>query len=102
MRTHLKLATLLILAATACFADDAAATYKAKCQMCHAADGTASTPAGQKMGTRSFKDPAVVKQSDAEMLAAIEKGKNKMPAYAGKLSPADMQALVAYIRTLQK
>ena len=93
--------TFLILAASAS-AQNAEALYKSKCQMCHAADGSGSTPAGKAMGAHNFKDPTVVSQSDAQLLAAIEKGKNKMPAYAGKMSPAEMQSVVTYVRQLQK
>jgi|ERR1019366_5060350 mono/diheme cytochrome c family protein len=77
-------------------------TYKAKCLMCHGADGTGSTPAGKSLKAASFKDPAIVKVSDADMIAIAKKGKNKMPAYAGKLSDAQIAAAVAHIRTLQK
>jgi mono/diheme cytochrome c family protein len=32
----------------------------------------------------------------------IADGKGKMPAYKGKLTPADIDAVVAFIRTLKK
>ena len=42
------------------FAQNAgAATYKAKCAMCHGADGLGTTPAGKAMKAASFKDPAL-------------------------------------------
>jgi cytochrome c6 len=89
--------------ATPVFAQSAGAdTYKAKCLMCHGADGTGNTPAGKNLKAASFKDPAIVKVSDADMIAVVHKGKNKMPAYAGKLTDAQITAAVAYIRTLQK
>ena len=50
----------------------------------------------------SFKDPAIVKTPDAELIAIVKNGKNKMPAFAGKLSDDQIKAAVAYIRTLQK
>lgn len=75
--------------------------YKAKCIVCHGADGTGSTPAGKSLKAASFKDPAVVKLSDAEMIAIARKGKNKMPAYTS-LTEAQIASVVAYIRTLQK
>ena len=40
--------------------------------------------------------------SDAEATNAIKNGKGKMKAYKGKLSDADVKALVAYVRTLKK
>jgi len=43
------------------FALDAAAdTFKAKCQMCHGADGVGATPAGKIAKIVSFKDPSIV------------------------------------------
>jgi cytochrome c6 len=70
--------------------------------MCHGADGMGKTTAGKSLKAASFKDPAIIKVSDADMIAVIQKGKNKMPAYAGKLTDAQITASVAYIRTLQK
>ena len=77
-------------------------TYKAKCMMCHAADGSGSSPAGKAMGAIPFSSPALIKASDADLIAATTNGKGKMPAYTGKLSGAQIKDVVAYIRTLQK
>ena len=76
--------------------------YKAKCLMCHGANGLGDSPAGKALKAASFKDPAIVKASDAELEGAVTKGKNKMPAYEGKLTAAQIKAAIAYIRTLQK
>jgi mono/diheme cytochrome c family protein len=89
--------------ATTAFAQASGAdTYKAKCQMCHAADGTASGAAGKSMNVPSFKSPDVAKMSEADMVAATKNGKGKMPAYAGKLTDAQIKDVIAYVRTLQK
>jgi mono/diheme cytochrome c family protein len=77
-------------------------TYKSKCMMCHAADGSGSSPAGKAMGAVPFNSPALIKASDADLIAATTNGKGKMPAYSGKLTSAQIKAVVAYIRTLQK
>ena len=90
-----------MLAGTA-LADGGADIYKAKCALCHGPDGLAGTPAGKALKAVSFKDPAVVKAKDADLIAAVTNGKNKMPAFNGKLSPADIKAAVGYIRTLAK
>jgi mono/diheme cytochrome c family protein len=76
--------------------------YKAKCAMCHGADGTANTPAGKAMKARDFHDPDVIKATDADLAAAIAKGRNKMPAYSKQYSDDQIKALVAYIREMQK
>jgi len=105
----LRTATTGILAA--CFAlacidlhaqTSGAGTYKAKCQMCHGADGMGATPAGKAMKAIPFNDPTLVAKSDADLIAATTNGKGKMPAYQGKLTEAEIKAAIAYIRTLQK
>ena len=82
--------------------DSGADTYKAKCLMCHGADGLGATPAGKSLKVVSFKDPAAVKATDSDLAAIVKNGKNKMPAYAGKLTDAQIKSVVAYVRTLQK
>jgi mono/diheme cytochrome c family protein len=77
-------------------------TYKAKCAMCHGADGLATTPTAKNFKVLSFKDPEMVKASDAQFIASTTNGKNKMPAYTGKLTEAQIKDVVGYIRTLQK
>jgi len=94
---------LLLTAGSALgLAQAGADTYKSKCQMCHAADGSGNTPAGKSTKVHAFSSPDVVSMSDADLIAITHKGKNKMPAYAGKLTDAQITDVVAYIRTLQK
>jgi cytochrome c6 len=96
------LAAGLALGSTPAAADDAAATYKAKCAMCHGADGKGDTPVGKKMGIRDLTSSDVQKMSDEELITITTKGKNKMPAYENKLSAAQIKDIVAYIRQLAK
>ncbi len=93
---------VFVLGAHSAKAQAAADTYKAKCMMCHGADGSGSTPAGKAMGAIPFSSPALIKTSDGELIAATLNGKGKMPAYTGKLTPAQVKDLIGYIRTLQK
>ena len=79
-------------------ADSGADTYKAKCAMCHGADG-AGKPA---MGTKDLGSADIQKMSDGDLTAAITNGKGKMPAYKGKLTDAQIGDLVKFIRTLKK
>ena len=93
---------VMCLVTTSLRADDGATLFKAKCVMCHAADGSGS-PAGKKMGAHDFSTPEVQKMTDAELTDIIGKGKNKMPGYTAKgLKDTDIKALVAFIRTLKK
>jgi cytochrome c6 len=96
------LAVGVALWSTSAAADDAAATYKAKCAMCHGADGKGDTQVGKKMGIRDLTSADVQKMSDEELIAITTKGKNKMPAYENKLSAAQIKDIVAYIRQLAK
>jgi len=82
--------------------DTAEAIYKLKCAMCHGADGLSNTPAGKVFKAASFSDPAVVKTPDGDLIAIVQKGKNKMPAFADKLTEAQIKSVVDYIHTLQK
>jgi cytochrome c6 len=92
---------LIATCASPAFADDAAATYKAKCAMCHGPDGKGSA-AGTKMGVRDFGSAEVKAESDAQLTDLITKGKGKMPAYSGKLKDTEIKDLVTYIRGLAK
>ncbi len=106
MKIRIGLATLGILAACTvapAFAQGTGAvTYKAKCAMCHGADGLGNTPAGKSMKVLSFKSPDLIKMSDTDMIAATKTGKAKMPAYASKLNDGQIKDVIVYIRTLQK
>jgi len=75
--------------------------YKMKCQICHGPDATGS-PAGKKLAVKDFTSPEVQKQTDAELLDVAKKGKNKMPAYDGKLTDNQLTELIKYMRDLAK
>ncbi|MDQ2841700.1 MAG: cytochrome c [Acidobacteriota bacterium] len=105
MKTQLRLAMVLAVAActSPAFAQNTgAATYTSKCQMCHGADGAGTTPAGKAMKAPSFLSPAAKKESTADLIAVTKNGKGKMPAYAGKLTDAEIKDVIAHVRTLQK
>ncbi|HEY4840176.1 MAG TPA: cytochrome c [Candidatus Acidoferrales bacterium] len=83
--------------------DDGAKLYAAsKCASCHGPDGAANVPAGKALKARDFHSPDVQGQSDADLIAVITTGKNKMPAYGKQLKPAEIAALAAYSRSLGK
>lgn len=81
--------------------DDSASVYKSKCQICHGPDGKGDTPAGKKIGAKDLHTPEVSKQTDAELFGIVKKGKDKMPAYASKLSDDQINDLIKYIRSLK-
>jgi mono/diheme cytochrome c family protein len=104
IRTRLALIGMMTatIAAPLLAQDSGADTYKAKCAMCHAADGSGSTPAGKSMKAVPFSSPDLIKASDADLIAATKNGKGKMPAYSAKLTDPQIKDVIAYIRTLQK
>ena len=88
---------LFILIPNLSWAEDGAALYKAKCSACHGADGA---------GKPAAKIPSLVgddakKMSDAD----LEKAVTEKPKHAGvakALTPDQVKAVVAYVRSLQK
>src|ERR1700730_17894493 len=101
--THAAAIGLVVFfASLTSLAQTGADTYKAKCQMCHGVTGLGDTPAGKAMKARPFNSPDVLKESDAELITVIKKGKNKMPAFAGKLTDTQIDDVLAFIHTLPK
>lgn len=76
--------------------------YQSHCALCHAADGSGSSPSGKALKAEDLRSDVVQKKSDAELTAAITLGKGKMPAFSKKLKPDQITQLVAYIRALPK
>lgn len=80
--------------------DSTSDLYKTKCQGCHGADGHASA-IGRKLGAKDFQDPDVAKMSEADLTKITTDGKNKMPAYKGKLTDDQIKALAKYIKEMK-
>lgn len=76
--------------------------YKRQCTGCHGADMAGQTSMGKTFKIRDLRSAEVQKQTDAQLLDAIAKGKGKMPAYENKLGHDNIQALVKYIRAQAK
>lgn len=81
---------------------DGAGDFKAKCAMCHGADGSGSTPTAKALKVRNLGSADVQGQTDAQLTSIITDGKNKMPGYKGKLTDDQVKGLVAYVRGLAK
>lgn len=91
----------LVLAVPAFAAAPDAALYKSKCSMCHGPDGSGNTPIGKTNKMRDLRSAEVQKQTDIELTKLISGGKGKMPAYGKQLSTAQIESLIAHIRTLK-
>jgi mono/diheme cytochrome c family protein len=101
-------ALVLIVACSAAFAQDAAAgktVYSKKCQSCHAADGNgnAAMATALKVQFKPLSSDDIQKMSDADLKKVITGGSasGKMKAVTGMM-PADVDNVVAYLRTLKK
>jgi mono/diheme cytochrome c family protein len=81
---------------------DSATLYKARCALCHAADGSGDSPSGKAMKAKDLRSDETQKETDAELTEVISKGRGKMPVFAQKLKPEQIQQLVAYVRQLGK
>jgi mono/diheme cytochrome c family protein len=93
-------ATIIIASAGIGLAANAAATWNQQCASCHGKDGSGNTMMGKKLGVKDYTKEQSF--SDAEATNIIKDGKGKMKGFKGKLSDADVKALVAYVRSLKK
>ena len=91
---------VMFVCSGATFAADGAALWAQHCASCHGKDGSGNTAMGKKLGVKDYTKEQGF--SDAEATNVIKNGKGKMKAYKGKLSDADVKALVAYVRSLKK
>jgi len=84
--------------------------WKAKCSSCHGAAGKGDTEKGQQMKIADMTSAEFQARKDDEYRNAIlngvkkEKGgvKQEMDAFKGDLTPEQVDALIAYIRTFKK
>jgi cytochrome c6 len=93
---------LLIFVTASQAQSDPAKFFKANCTLCHAADGSGSSPTGKAMHAKDLRSDEVQKESDAALSEIITKGKGKMPAFGAKLSADDVTKMVAFLRALPK
>ena len=103
IRFYSALAAVVLMAGAVSFAQSSGeATYKAKCQSCHGAEGTPNPGIAKMMGVKPASDPSVKSISEAQMITDTANGKGKMPAFKGKLTDAQIKDSVAYFRSLAK
>jgi mono/diheme cytochrome c family protein len=101
MKGTLIVALALVISLPVLAASDGTAIYKTKCSACHGPDGSGQTSMGKTLKVRDLRSDEVQKQTDVELTKIISGGKGKMPAYGKQLSTADLEALIAHLRTLK-
>ena len=85
-------------------AREAAALFKSKCATCHGKDGRAKTFKAKFNSARNLTDASWQERvTDERIFNSIANGRgSKMPAYGEKLSDAQIESLVAHVRSLKK
>lgn len=82
---------------------EGAALFNRHCAKCHGRDGRAKRFRGMVLGARNLTDPEWQEQvTDERISAAIRRGPGPMPSFAEKLSDAEIDTLVAYVRQFRK
>jgi mono/diheme cytochrome c family protein len=100
--------SLFAASAVSLRAADAKANWDANCAQCHGKTGNADTKMGKTLNAKDLTDAKVQAAfTDAKATQSItegvkENGKTTMKAFGGKLTPDEIKALVAYVRTLKK
>jgi len=83
-------------------APDAASLFNSQCAQCHGRDGRAKTKRGRQTHTRDITNAEWQNDvSDERIFNSISRGKGKMPSFK-KLSDAQIDSLVGYVRQLRK
>jgi cytochrome c6 len=103
---HARIAIVLLLifslAGIASAENPGKAMFTSKCVLCHGADGTGKTSIGKTLKIPDFHSPDIKKLSDADLKTAVTNGKNKMPPFKGKLTDAQIDQVISYVRELGK
>src|SRR5882672_11749521 len=78
----------------------AAQLYSQNCAKCHGRDGRAQGLKAKATGARNLTDAQWQdRASDERIFNSINNGKGKMPAYSKKLSEAEINSLVTFVRS---
>ena len=82
---------------------DAASLFKENCAKCHGKDGRAKGFKAKLAGVRNLTDAKWHESvTDERIYNSITNGRNRMPAFGKKLTDAQIEALVAFVRSLKK
>ncbi len=75
-----------------------------KCQSCHGANGKGNPGMVKGLGVAAealdVTKAGTKGKADAALIGIVTNGQGKMPAYKGKMSDADIAAVVKYMKSL--
>ena len=74
--------------------------YAKHCESCHGPEGTGGLVKveDKQIKVASLKSPGVTRHTDEQLVKAITAGEEEMPAFKDKLTQAEIQDLVKFIR----
>lgn len=103
MRKMFICSALVLFAVPVVAFADGKADFNANCARCHGGDARTIT----KRANILKIDPKKLalqgsELNDAEMIAVIEKGRNKMPGFENELTKEQIKAIVQYIKIQKK
>jgi mono/diheme cytochrome c family protein len=81
--------------------------YRTNCARCHGADGRGDTPLGQSHNAPDFTDHNWWRQnanttSRGKLISLVTNGKEEMPGFEKKLTRAQIELLVDFVRRFRK
>ena len=101
-RIAVVLLLIVSLAGVASAENPGKGIFTSKCIICHGADGTGKTQIGKTLKIPDFHSPEIKKLPDADLKTVITNGKNKMPPFKEKLTEAQIDQVLSYVRELGK
>lgn len=82
---------------------DGKALYAGECATCHGKDGKAKTFKAKLNHARNLTDAGwQAEVTEERLFNSIHNGKGKMPGFGKKLTDTQINALVAFVRTLKQ
>ena len=75
--------------------------FNSTCASCHGQSGV-PTAVGKSLKAPDLGSGAVQKQATAQLQQTISEGKGNMPPFKSRFSEAQINSLIAYIRTFSK
>ncbi|MBK6750821.1 MAG: cytochrome c [Pyrinomonadaceae bacterium] len=74
--------------------------YQANCSSCHGSDGRANTAKGRETDADDLTTSKVQGMAASKMARIIKAGKGDMPGFSKKLTTAQVNQIVSYVRSL--